>query len=235
MKKEFRFGIVVKILAVTLASMAILVTLSILTMQDIGKLVADQMVESKLNASAYFIAELDTVSAGNADFDMEEIMRKVEEETHVSGILFIGNTLMSTRLTDEDGKTLTEMSIPDDVYRKLQAGEEVFVKNCEIGGINYYGYYVKMAELPTGQPMIAFVVTPSDEINEIYYSIMNARVIFTALATVFAMVLVFAVVWRINRALKVSISDVMRVSEGRLGFAVSDKIISRKDEVGDKH
>lgn len=229
-----KFGIVGKILSVTIASMLVLVLLSISTMQDIGDLVADKLVETQLRSAAFSAEQLVLSSLSeDSDVDQSGIMQKVSAETQVNGTVFIGSRMITSSLKDADGNEVEKVVVPDDVYQQLMSGKPVFVKDHEVAGVNYFGYYEKFGQNERGQAMIAFVCKKTDEITSIYEGEIVARVIFTAAATAVAMAVVLLVVMKISNALKGSIKEVVKVSEGKLNFAVSDKLMKRGDEVGE--
>ena len=233
-KQQMNFSIVAKILAVTLASMLILVFLSISTMQDIGDLVADRLVETQLKSTAYSVERLvmESMEEGS-DTDQANIMKQVSEETQVDGIVFIGSRMITSSLKDASGNELTKVLVPDDVYQQLMSGKTVFVKNHVVGDISYFGYYEKFGQNERGQAMIAFICKKTNDITSIYNGEIVARVTFTVFASAFAMAVIFFVVMKISNALKTSVKEVVKVSEGKLNFAVSDKLMKRGDEVGE--
>lgn len=228
------FGIVGKILTAAMATMLILVLLSVGTMNDIGELVADRLVETQLRSAAFSAEQLvnNSLEEGS-DVDQANIMKKVSAETQVNGTVFIGSRMITSSLTDADGNEVEKVVVPDDIYAELMSGEPVFVKNHEVAGVNYYGYYEKFGQNERGQAMIAFVCKKTDEITGIYKNEITARVIFTVVATIVAMVIVFLVVTKISAALKGSIKEVVKVSQGKLNFEVSPKLLKRGDEVGE--
>ena len=232
--KKQNFSIVGKILSVTMAAMLIMVVLSVSTMNDIGELVADKLVEIQLKSAAFSAEQLVNSSlAEDSDVNQADIMKKVSAETQVNGTVFIGSRMITSSLTDADGNEVEKVLVPDDIYAVLMSGKPVFVKDHEVAGVNYFGYYEKFGQNERGQAMIAFVCKRTEEITSIYEGEIFARVAFTVIATAVAMILVLLVVMKISTALKTSIKEVVKVSDGKLNFEVSPKLLKRGDEVGE--
>lgn len=166
----------------------------------------------------------------------EEYLSQLEALTAQTGVeytLFYGDTRYLTSLKDENGDYLVGTQCTDVVRATvLEKGENYLAENIIINGKKYYGYYVPMKN---GDGSIVGMAFTGRESSKMYQSI-NSAMIFMILVALVIMIVVtgigIAVVRSTTPVMKEIVSNIGKLSEGKLGFRFSDRVMSRDDEFG---
>lgn len=165
---------------------------------------------------------------------MEEQMDGLHKETGISFTFFYGDTRYVTSLVDVNTNkkmegTQAADSIVDIVLNK---GQEHLATNFEIGGQNFYAYYLPVTDAngDVVGMMFAGRETASVDANiaHIRLAIIMVYLIFAGINTIVAHTLIL----RSDKAMKDILSGIHKLEDGRLSFYIDEKTFGRKDELG---
>lgn len=235
--------------------MAILpiVLISVISVAIAGKNQEDtayRLIEEKLKAVSWDVETLyQQCAVGDYSYQMgilrkggrplssdNSIVDKIKEKSGLEVTLFWGNTRIVTTLEDEKGNRMVETVIEDDFVDDILSGkkEYAFIKNNQIEGLSdYCGYYIPLKQ-STGEivGMIFAGRANADIEKEIFRSKLGMMV---AMLIVFVIttIAVYILADRIMKALKYTITSLNDVSDGKLNFAMHQKMLERADELGE--
>ena len=235
-----------KMLAMSLFPLVILGMTTIFFGNARIKEVVTDNIENGLQGAA--VAVLDTISyADEGEYHVEDgvlykgefnISEAVDIADHVKSAsdmditVFYGDIRYMTSVMDESGKRAVGTTAQDIVSEKvLKGNQEYFSDDVNVNGKPYFGYYVPVTENGSTVGMV-FAGMPQveakAEINKIIGLIAGIMGVF---------VLVFSastilVVQRMAKGLKQGTAALEEVASGKLNGKMDDKIIKRKDEIG---
>lgn len=165
----------------------------------------------------------------------EEIVDTIKEKSGVEVTFFFGDRRIMTSAKDKDGNRIVGSKAGDVIVKNvLEEGQEYFSKCVSIDGTMYYGYYVPVYQSTGDSPIgMVFVGAQKAEkdavINQIVYAIVFAVVLLMAVC----ILLGFVFASSISHSLRKSIGAVQSVATGNLRTPVDEKLLKKKDEVGD--
>lgn len=245
-KKGFRLtGKIAGAVAVILIVIILItVTISAMTIKS----TTEDMVKNQLNATGYAtvqhyasLSEADfKVSASGimykGSYSLEDNVGFIEDLANNNEIytivFFEGKAYITSMETGEEEEI--KASIPEDVQKRIEAGETVTVEDYEMNGTDYYGVFTPLIQPSSGKSCGAvFSAVTSGSITESMLSSIRNVTASGAVIIVISIVVIVFVLKVIIKALKKNVDDIRGISEGNLNLEVNSKLLGRADEIGD--
>lgn len=164
-----------------------------------------------------------------------DFLDTLKQKSGYDATLFYGDTRYLTTLTDENGNrqlnTKVSGTVVDEVLTK---GNEYKSNNADVLGVRYVCYYIPIYQ--TGTADIAgmlFVGKSYDEVHSIVHDTKKYTGLFTLVTTIVITIIVYAIAYQLVKNISKGISYVTRIEEGHLGFDMEEKLLTRKDVIGD--
>lgn len=244
--KTIKLNLTVKILACVLLPIILLVVFSVMSIRDVGNLMADRLQEDQLTTANYAASQiLNLVSSEPFRIEGDELYRgalnlttdsaiidRFKENSGVDITLFFGNTRRATTITGSDGNRILGTSMSDALYQQIKDDGYYFSESVLVEGEPYYGVYTLMKDYGKGSEVILFTGISVADTRAIYTTRLDTTVIFMIVIAAVFLVLAQFVVRGIVKSIKMSVSDLNEVADGKLNFSVSEKMTARGDEVG---
>ena len=189
------------------------------------------------NSGNYLRAENGDVWKGGYNISKSEnLLDNIKEETGMDVTFFYGSERIMTSAKDENGKRILGSPAGDIIVEKvLKGGEEYFSSSVSLEGTMIYGYYIPVYQKGTDSEPIGmiFVGTNKEDKDAAINSIIWT-VIFSVIVVVVICIVVAAIIsMSITKSLKKGIGAVQSVADGELGNPIDEKLLGRKDEIGD--
>ena len=189
------------------------------------------------NSGNYLRAENGDVWKGGYNISKSEnLLDNIKEEPGMDVTFFYGSERIMTSAKDENGKRILGSPAGDIIVEKvLKGGEEYFSSSVSLEGTMNYGYYIPVYQKGTDSEPIGmiFVGTNKEDKDAAINSIIWT-VIFSVIVVVVICIVVAAIIsMSITKSLKKGIGAVQSVADGELGNPIDEKLLGRKDEIGD--
>ena len=189
------------------------------------------------NSGEYMMAENGDVWKGGYNISKSEtLVDDIKDNSGMEVTFFYGNQRIMTSAKDKNGERILGSPAGDVIVEKvLNQGEEYFSKAVSLDGVMYYGYYIPVYQKGTAANPIGMVFVGTDKdikdaaINKIIWMIVIAVLIVMILCVAVAIILSFS----ITSSLQKGISTLQSVAMGELSSFVDQKLVDRKDEIGD--
>lgn len=239
-----------KILAVAVLPVLLLGMVSIIiSLTKVKGALVNEIQDSLKGTAAATLAAYDQNSgeylmAGNGDVwkgsynisKSENLVDNIKENSGMDVTFFYGDKRIMTSAKDADGERILGSPAGDVIVEKvLKNGEEYFSKAVSLDGTMNYGYYIPVYQKGSNELPVGMIFVGTDKevkdaaINRIVWIIVVAVLIVMAACVLIAAVLSIS----ITSSLKESIGAVQSVAMGELGIRIDQKLIRRKDEIGD--
>lgn len=235
MKKKPSIIIILLSLALVPAILAIAVNL--ITSSSYMKSTTETEIEGTLMATGYTLLEtFDSIDEGKywlsgsllykGGANLSEsldVVDFIKEKTDIECTLFFGDTRYLTTVINEDGSRMLMTQCSDTVKEiVLNQGNTYFAKNIDIGGQDYYGFYIPIEQEGSVVGMI-FTGKPSTELT----GAMNKFVSYILLVTAGLLIVIIAIAFLIGRIIAKRIQvlrdETVMLSEGNLNFETENK------------
>lgn len=241
MKKKIFSLIVLPVMA--LGFIVIMIALTVVK----GSLVSETEEALKSAAAATLAAydqnQGDYLEAENGDIwkgsynisKSESIVDSIQEKAGVDVTFFYGDKRIMTSAKDKDGNRILGSPAGDKIKKVvLEGGKDYFSKSVSLEGQICYGYYVPVfqdgEDTPVGMIFVGTDKAKKDAaLNKIVYMIVGVAAFVMLICILLAAVFTTS----ITRSLKKSIGLVQSVARGDLRTRIDDKLLGRKDEIGD--
>lgn len=211
----------------------------------------EEQLYSGLQATALAVREIfDASGQGEYRLDGEGQMWKGEEMniSDATGMIdaikesigyditvFYGDTRVITTIVDENGSRQVGTKALDEVSAQvLGKGQDYRNGNVEILGDRYLCYYIPIYQEGTKNPVgMVFLGERYDRVLEVIQK--SQAVVLLLMLLVLMLVVVTSLISanRIAKAIKGAIDSLKELGKGKLGLKVSQKLLARKDEIGD--
>lgn len=211
----------------------------------------EEQLYSSLQATALAVREIfDASGQGEYRLDEEGQMWKGEEMniSDATGMIdaikesigyditvFYGDTRVITTIVDENGSRQVGTKALDEVSAQvLGKGQDYRNGNVEILGDRYLCYYIPIYQEGTKNPVgMVFLGERYDRVLEVIQK--SQAVVLLLMLLVLMLVVVTSLISanRIAKAIKGAIDSLKELGKGKLGLKVSQKLLARKDEIGD--
>lgn len=161
---------------------------------------------------------------------------KLATETDLA--MFFGEECqLTTYLYKNNNKNrAVDIELPEVVKKKvLEEGKDYFAEDVEYCGVHYYGYFAPLINNPdTTEEVVGvfFAGTPREKVDKEISAALRNQVILAVIFIVIAGVAAGIVAMGLARSLKKSIVSLEELSDGNLAFEVDQKVLRRKDEIG---
>lgn len=173
---------------------------------------------------------------GDVDLsDDETILDVIKEKAGYDATLFFNDTRYLTTLTDKNGARQIGTQASDTVIDEvLKNGNEYKSDNIDVLGNRYIGYYIPIYQ-PDSQNIagMLFVGKSYDEVHSIVHDTKVYTGAFNLFLSILIAVVVYAIAYRLVKNITKGISYVTMIEDGHLGFKIDEKLLTRKDVVGD--
>lgn len=188
------------------------------------------------NAGSYLKAENGAIWKGSYNISQSEtLVDTIHEESGMDVTFFYGTDRIMTSAKDKAGNRLLGSPAGDKVKKiVLEQGKEYFSDNVSIDGTIYYGYYVPVfqdgtEDLPIG---MVFAGQEKQKTLQSVLGIITTIIVMVILIMIVCSIAVGISANSITKALNKSIAEVLEVSSGNLNIEQNQKLLHRKDEIG---
>ena len=166
----------------------------------------------------------------------ESLVDRIRDNTGMDVTFFYGDRRIMTSAVDSNGNRILNSPAGDRIVEKvLQNGEEYFSSAVSLDGVMNYGYFMPVYQNGSDDEIIGMVFVGTDKENK--DAVVNGIIFGIGAAVCVAMILCIGVGLKlatsISHNIKKSISIMGKVAEGDLTVWVDDKMLKRKDEIGD--
>jgi methyl-accepting chemotaxis protein len=167
--------------------------------------------------------------------DNNSVVEMIKSYSGTDATFFYGDTRIATTLTDNNGDLLIGSKMDEKVYNKVyKKGETCFVKDIELRGTPYYGYYIPIKQSSTQEVIACFFTgKPSKEVDSQISKMRNEIFLITLGISILTMVFVTLMINVINKSLKKTLKQLVAVSKGNLSVVEFEKSLKRKDEISE--
>lgn len=144
----------------------------------------------------------------------------IKEETEIECTFFYGDTRYLTTLVDEDGNRMTMTQCSDTVKEiVLNQGNAYFARNVDIGGHDYYGYYIPIEQEGKVAGMI-FTGKPSRDLTTATNAYLT-YIMLICLVLIIAIAVLAVFMGKITaKQIQVLRDETVTLSEGKLNFPI---------------
>ena len=166
----------------------------------------------------------------------ESLVDRIKDNTGMDVTFFYGDRRIMTSARDSNGDRILNSPAGERIMEKvLQNGEEYFSSAVSLDGVMNYGYFMPVYQNGSDDEIIGMVFVGTDKENK--DAVVNGIIFGIGAAVCVAMILCIGVGLKlatsISHNIKKSISIMGKVAEGDLTVWVDDKMLKRKDEIGD--
>lgn len=166
----------------------------------------------------------------------ESLVDRIKENSGMDVTFFYGDKRIMTSAFDADGNRILGSPAGEVIVEKVLVGEdEYFSKAVSLDGTLNYGYYIPVYQNGTTENPVGMIFVGTNKaekdaaINKII-GMIAAAVLLVMVICAFGAV---AMANSISKNIKNSVEAVKKVAEGNLNVWVDEKLLGRKDEVGD--
>lgn len=164
-----------------------------------------------------------------------DIVDHIKNSTGLEVTVFWGDTRFLTSITDSSGaRQVGTRASQEIVQRVLREGEDYQNRHVDILGREYVVYYIPFYQIGTDEAVgMIFLGKPQSAVSQIINRMRGQLLVTILLGILFAVVIVYRMVNRIVVLLKKSMGLLGEIAEGNLNIGVEDRIVRRKDEIGE--
>ena len=238
-----------KILSMTIGPVVLLGLLSIFFMlTTVHSSMMEEIEEGLKGTAAATLAAYDQntgdyMESSNGDIwkgsynisHSESLVDRIRDNTGMDVTFFYGDRRIMTSAVDSNGDRILNSPAGDRIVEKvLQNGEEYFSSAVSLDGVMNYGYFMPVYQNDSTEIIGMVFVGANKEDKD---AVVNGMIFGIGAAVCVAMILCMGVGLKlatsISRNIKKSIGIMGKVAEGDLTVWVDDKMLKRKDEIGD--
>ena len=238
-----------KILLIAIAPVLILGILSIIFTFTIMKNTMMNEIEEALRGTAaatlaaYDQNTGDYLKASNGDIwkgsynvsKGESLVDRIKENTGMDVTFFYGSERIMTSAVDSNGDRILDSVAGDVIVENvLNNGNNYFSKAVSIDGTLNYGYYMPVYQNGSSDIVgMVFVGTNKEEKDAVIRNIMMIIGAAVCIAMVVCAGIAIKMSSSLSKDIKISIDVVKEVAGGNLDIWVDDRLMKKKDEVGE--
>lgn len=220
-----------------------------LTLTFIKSSLVDEIHESlKGTASATLAAYAqntgDYIESSNGDIwkgsynisKSEGLVDKIKQESGMDVTFFYGSKRIMTSVVDKEGNRILSSPAGDTIVKKvLKGGEEYFSKSVSLDGTLAYGYFMPVYQNNSKDQIIGmvFVGTNKQKKDAAINKVINIMTFTVVFIVIMCIIVSLKVSTSISKTLKLSIEAVQTVAGGDLNVNIDEKLLKRKDEIGE--
>ena len=178
----------------------------------------------------------DNLYKGDINLSQDEgFLDNLKEKSGYDATLFFGDTRYLTTLTDEKGNRQLNTKASDALINEvLKGGNDYQNDDVDVLGTRYACYCIPIYQTDSNDIVgMLFIGKDYDEMHAIVH---NTRVWLRYMAlfmTIIITVVVYPIAFILVKNITKGISYVTQIEEGHLGFDMDQKLLTRKDVVGD--
>ena len=205
-------------------------------MEGALKIVATSVNEtySNLYKGDYSQSKSGKVTKGDQTISgKNQLIDGLNEQTGYDISFMYGNMRLITTLKKDSGKRINGTSIEEDIYAKIESGEEVFLTDGEVDGRKYYIYYQPLINSDGSVIGCIEAATPATAVQELINGQLRTIQIVSVAAIVLAIVFALTVSKSLARAMKKTEEFLGKLRDGKLDAEPETKYTKRKDEIGE--
>ena len=178
----------------------------------------------------------DNLYKGDINLSQDEgFLDNLKEKSGYDATLFFGDTRYLTTLTDEKGNRQLNTKASDALINEvLKGGNDYQNDDVDVLGTRYACYCSPIYQ--TGSNDIVGMLFIGKDYDEMHAIVHNTRVWLRYMAlfmTIIITVVVYPIAFILVKNITKGISYVTQIEEGHLGFDMDQKLLTRKDVVGD--
>ena len=166
----------------------------------------------------------------------ESLVDRIRDNTGMDVTFFYGDRRIMTSAVDSNGDRILNSPAGDRIVEKvLQNGEEYFSSAVSLDGVMNYGYFMPVYQNDSDNQIIGMVFVGTDKhvkdavINKIIGSIATAVGVIMLICIAVSVKLATGM----SKNIKSSVELVGKIAEGDLNVWVDDKLLKKKDEIGE--
>lgn len=166
----------------------------------------------------------------------ESLLDNIKEESGMDVTFFYGDERIMTSAKDSEGNRILGSPAGDVIVeRVLNGGEEYFSSSVSLDGTMNYGYYIPVYQKGTDSNPIGMIFVGANKAakDATINGIISTVVFFVVLVMAACIVMAVIISMSITKSLKKGIGAVQKVADGELGNPIDEKLLGRKDEIGD--
>ena len=244
--KKIKLNLTAKILLCVALPIIVLVTFAVLAIRNVGNLMAEQMLEQRLLIADHALSEMFSL-VSDENFHMEgddlylgslnltednSVIDTFNQDTGIDVAIFYGTTRRATTVIGSDGTRAVGTQLPDVARQQMKENGFYFSNNVIVEGEPYYAMYLLAADYGNGDEVTMCTGISAASARVIYEKRLESTAIFMVVIALVGLVISVLIAQGIVRSIKSSITDLNKVAEGKLNFAINEKMTSRGDEVG---
>ena len=239
-----------KILAITISPVLILGIVSMLFIVTMVKnSLLDEIEDALKGTAAATLAAYDQntgdyIQSTNGDIwkgsynvsKSESLVDRIKSNAGMDVTFFYGDKRIMTSAVDTNGERILGSTAGEKIVEKvLKGGEEYFSHAVSIDGTLNYGYFMPVYQNDSDNQIIGMVFVGTDKhakdavINKIIGSIATAVGVIMLICIAVSVKLATGM----SKNIKSSVELVGKIAEGDLNVWVDDKLLKKKDEIGD--
>lgn len=239
-----------KILAITISPVLILGIVSMLFIVTMVKnSLLDEIEDALKGTAAATLAAYDQntgdyMQSTNGDVwkgsynvsKSESLVDRIKSNAGMDVTFFYGDKRIMTSAVDTNGDRILGSNAGEKIVEKvLKGGEEYFSHAVSIDGTLNYGYFMPVYQNDSDNQIIGMVFVGTDKhakdavINKIIGSIATAVGVIMLICIAVSVKLATGM----SKNIKSSVELVGKIAEGDLNVWVDDKLLKKKDEIGD--
>lgn len=238
--------LVSKVILIVTIPMLIIVALACLIGASEIKNVGEIIIEDKLATASYaFTKQMDLIAEGDyryedgvlykGDLNVTEninLLTDFHEKTTVELTIILEDNRCATTMEDANGNNMKDQPIAEHIYAQLVQGQSVYNPNLKIGDREYMTYYVPMRNADGEIYGSMFTGYSKNRMTTMTRNAVFKLIAALCAVAVVSMVLVLIMVRTIGKVLGQTVDHMEVMAEGGLNVKVTEKIMSRGDELG---
>ena len=239
-----------KILAITIFPVLVLGIVSMLFINTLVKnSVMDEIEDALKGTAAATLAAYDQntgdyMKSSNGDIwkgsynisKSESLVDRIKSNTGMDVTFFYGDERIMTSAVDADGSRILGSKAGDKIVEKvLNGGEEYFSHAVSIEGTINYGYFMPVYQNDSDSQIVGmvFVGTNKHEKDAVLKQILGSIGASVGIIMLICIAVGIKLATGMSKNIKNSVELVGRMAEGDLNVWVDDKLLKKKDEIGD--
>lgn len=238
--------LVSKVILIVTIPMLIIVALGCLIGASEIKNVGEAIIEDELATASYaFTKQMDLMAEGDyryedgvlykGDLNVTEninLLTDFHENTTVELTIILEDNRCATTMEDANGNNMKDQPIAEHIYAQLLQGQSVYNPNLKIGDREYMTYYVPMRNANGEIYGSMFTGYSKNKMTTMTRNAVFKLIAALCAVAVVSMVLVLLMVRTIGKVLGQTVNHMEVMAEGGLNVKVTEKIMSRGDELG---
>lgn len=157
----------------------------------------------------------------------------LNEQTGYDISFVFGNMRLITTLKKENGKRMNGTKLDEELFARIQSGEEVFLTDGEIDGRNYYIYYQPLVNSDGSILGCIETATLADRVSEITSSQTRSIILVSIIFVIAAICFAIFLSSRMSGAMRKTQDFLRYIRDGKLDAEPDESVMKRKDEIGD--